>query len=72
MEGTHDQPANSVRPHQPFNGVFSSQTGLGGPLVAKEVEELEVPEGIDGGSGVGLVLHDDQARGKGEGRRKER
>ena len=68
MEGTHSQSVNGVRPCQPFNWVFSSQMGLGSPLVAEEVKEPEVPEGIDGGGGVGLVLHDEQVRGKGEGR----
>ena len=57
VEGTHDEPVNGVRPGQPFDGVFSPQTRLGGPLVAKKIKEPEVLEGVDSGGGVRLVLH---------------
>ena len=48
---------NGVRPGEPFNRIFGPQTGLGSPLVAEEVEELEVPKGVYGSGGVWLVLH---------------
>ena len=56
-EGTHDEPANGVRPGEPFNRIFGPQMGLGSPLVAEEVEEPEVPKGVYGSGGVWLVLH---------------
>ena len=68
QRGSHDQPVNGMRPGQPFNWVLSSQMGLGSPLITEEVEEPEVSEGVDGGSGVAWQVSE---RGeKGEGWRK--